>query len=51
MVVEFIGDVFDLCLNGGVSTSKVWSFPLREAGLEPKLLPVSFINKSEVIFD
>lgn len=51
MVVELVGDVFDLSLSCGLSTYKVCSFPLREAGLEPKLLPVSFMNKSEVIFD
>lgn len=46
MVVEFVGDVLDLLLGGEGSTSRVWSLPLREAGLEPKLLPVSFINKT-----
>lgn len=51
MVVEFVGNVLDLGLSLTPSTYKVWSFPLREAGLEPKLLPVSFINKTEVIFD
>lgn len=45
MVVEFIGDVFDLLLDQEWSTSRVWSLPLSEAGLDPKLLPVSFIFK------
>lgn len=40
MVVELVGDVFDLLLDEGTSTSSVCSLPLREAGLEPKLLPV-----------
>lgn len=40
MVVELAGDVLDLLLGQGGSTSSVCSLPLREAGLEPKLLPV-----------
>ncbi len=44
MVVEFVGDIFDLLLNGERGTSRVCSFPLSEAGLLPKLLPVSFMQ-------
>lgn len=44
MVVEFVRDVFDLRLNEGGCTSRVWSLPLSEAGLLPKLFPVSFIK-------
>lgn len=48
VVVEFVRDVFDLGLSGGAITSRVCSFPLREAGLDPKLLPVSFMNKTKL---
>jgi hypothetical protein len=44
VVVELIAYVFDLLLNKEGVTSRVWSLPLREAGLEPKLFPVSFIK-------
>lgn len=44
VVVELVGDVFDLVLSGGDGTSRVWSLPLREAGLDPKLFPVSFME-------
>jgi len=44
MVVELVGDVFDLLLGHMISTSRVCSFPLREAGFEPKLFPVSFMT-------
>jgi hypothetical protein len=43
MVVQLLGNVFDLLLGYYESTSRVWSLPLREAGLDPKLWPVSFI--------
>ena len=46
MIVELITDIFDLLLSEGRCTSNVCNLPLREAGLEPKLLPVSFINKN-----
>ena len=45
MIVELVRDVLDLLLGEGRSTSRVCSLPLREAGLEPKLFPVSFINQ------
>jgi len=44
VVVELVGDVLDLVLNGMMATSRVCSLPLREAGLDPKLLPVSFME-------
>ena len=44
VVVELIGDALDLVLDGGENTSRVWSLPLREAGLDPKLFPVSFME-------
>jgi len=40
MIVELVGDVFDLLLLHARVTSRVCSLPLREAGLEPKLFPV-----------
>ena len=45
MVVELVRDVLDLVLNREGVTSRVCSLPLREAGLDPKEFPVSFINK------
>lgn len=44
MIVELIRDIFDLLLDRDEHTSRVCSFPLSEAGLEPKELPVSFIS-------
>ena len=44
VVVELIGDALDLILDEGGNTSRVWSLPLREAGLDPKLFPVSFME-------
>ena len=45
MIVQFVGDVFNLLLSGASLTSRVCSFPFKEAGFEPKLLPVSFISQ------
>jgi hypothetical protein len=45
VVVELIGNVLDLLLGNDTNTSNVCNFPLRDAGLEPNELPVSFINK------
>jgi hypothetical protein len=45
VVVEFIGDALDLLLRYSPLTSSVCSLPFSEAGFEPKLFPVSFINK------
>jgi hypothetical protein len=47
VVVEFVADIFDLLLGERGVTSSVWSLPLREAGLEPKLLPVSFMENKK----
>jgi hypothetical protein len=44
MIVEFIGNIFDLLLHRKQHTSRVCSLPLREAGFDPKELPVSFIS-------
>ena len=41
MIIEFIGDIFDLLLGKKTYTYNVWSLPLREAGLLLKLCPVS----------
>jgi hypothetical protein len=43
VVVELVRDVLDLALTKAGRTSRVCSLPFNEAGLEPKLLPVSFI--------
>jgi len=40
VIIELVGDVFDLLLDELTSTSRVCSLPFREAGFEPKLLPV-----------
>jgi hypothetical protein len=40
VVVELIRDVLDLLLRKGKSTSRVCNLPFKEAGFEPKLLPV-----------
>ena len=44
MIIKFVGDIFDLLLGERGSTSRVCNLPLSEAGLDPKLLPVSFIK-------
>ena len=50
MIVELVGNVFDLLLHNKRATSRVCSLPFSEAGLEPKELPVSFIfNKNIMI--
>jgi len=50
VIVEFVGDVFDLLLHTKQATSRVCSLPFSEAGLDPNELPVSFIfNKNIMI--
>ena len=40
VIIKLVRYIFDLLLDRLRGTYKVWSLPLREAGLEPKLLPV-----------
>jgi hypothetical protein len=40
VIIKLIRYIFDLLLDDQKGTSKVCSLPLREAGFDPKLLPV-----------
>jgi hypothetical protein len=40
MVIELVGNIFDLLLIKIINTSSVCNFPLSDAGFDPKLCPV-----------